>query len=186
MDSSRGEEQAESYLRVACCQIEPRVGSKDENVEKIKEFVEAGGTLITVNEASNFSLEELKLPLINVLKDLKPTDFLCPGSTLKVEIDRDSPLSYGIAEDGLIVFSGGPAFQMKQVPNNEDYRVIVSYPEERILKSGWLIGEKYLSRKAALVDARQGKGRVILYGFSPQLRGQTHATFKFLFNALWS
>ena len=160
-------------------------GIGKDGVEKIKEFVDAGGTLITVNEASNFALEELKLPLINVLKDLKPTDFFCPGSTLKVEIDTDSPMGYGIARNGHIVFSGGPAFQMKQVPNNEDYKVILSYPEEHILKSGWLIGEKYLSRRAALVDAKQGKGRVILYGFSPQLRGQTHATFKFLFNALW-
>jgi len=163
---------------------EYRSGIGKDGVEKVKEFVEAGGTLITLNEASNFALEELKLPIINVLKDLKSTDFFCPGSTLKVVVDRASPLAYGVQDNSLIVFSGGPAFQIKQVPNNEDFRAVINYPDDHMLQSGWLIGEKYLSRKAALVDGKQGKGRIILYGFSPQLRGQTHATFKFLFNAL--
>jgi len=30
-----------------------------------------------------------------------------------------------------------------------------------------------------------GKGRILLYGFSPQWRGQSHGTFKFLFNPLY-
>lgn len=163
---------------------EYRSGIGKEGVEKVKEFVETGGALITLNEASNFALEELKVPIANTLKDLKPTDFFCPGSTLKVEINSSSPLSYGIGENRLIVFSGGPAFQIKQGAENADYDVVVSYLDEHILQSGWLIGEKYLSRKASLVDMKQGKGRIVLFGFNPQFRGQTQATFKFLFNAL--
>ncbi|MEM2153147.1 MAG: hypothetical protein QW241_08560, partial [Candidatus Bathyarchaeia archaeon] len=57
-------------------------------------------------------------------------------------------------------------------------------PETDIMQSGWLIGEKYLSRKPALIDARQGKGRIILYAFKPQFRGQTLGTFKTIFNAI--
>ena len=165
---------------------EYRSGIGKEGVEKLKEFIESGGVVVTLNEASNFALEELDLPILNVLKDLKPPEFLCPGSTLRVEIDRNSPLAYGVAEDCLILFRGGPAFQVKQGAKNEDYKVVVSYPEEHILHSGWLMGEKYLSRKAALIDARKGKGRIVLFGFPPQFRAQTHATFKFLFNALMS
>ena len=52
------------------------------------------------------------------------------------------------------------------------------------MESGWLTGEKYLSHKAAIVEAKKGKGRVILYGFQPQMRAQPDATFKLLFNAL--
>jgi len=163
---------------------EYRSGIGKEGVEKVKEFVEAGGTLLLLNEASEFAIDELKLPIINVVKDLKPTEFFCPGSTLKVEIDTSSPLAYGVAGDTPILFWDGPAFSIKLVDNNEDFRVVARYPDERILQSGWLIGEKLLSRKAALIDAKLGEGRVILYGFRTQFRAQTHATFKFLFNAL--
>jgi len=163
---------------------EYRSGIKKEGVEKVKEFVEAGGTLITLNEASNFALEELKLPLANVLKDIKPTDFFCPGSTLKVKVDTCSSLAYGLPEDCLILFRGGLAFAVKPGESNENYKVVVNYPDERLLQSGWLIGEQHLSRKAAMIEAKQGKGRIILYGFSPQYRAQTHGTFKLFFNAL--
>jgi len=160
-------------------------GIKKEGVEKLKEFVEGGGTLITLNEASNFALEELKLPITNVLKDLKSTDFFCPGSTLNVEIDRSSPLAYGIPEDCFILFlRGSMAFEVKPGENNEYYKVVINFPDENILQSGWLIGEKYLSRRAALLDAKYGNGRIVLFGFPPQFRAETHATFKFLFNTL--
>ena len=55
-----------------------------------------------------------------------------------------------------------------------------------MLKSGWLIGERRLSNKAALIDAKHDKGRAILYGFLPQMRGITAATCKLLFNAFYS
>jgi len=163
---------------------EYRSGIGKDGVEKVKEFVEAGGTLLVLGEASNFAIEELKVPITNVLKDVKPTDFFCPGSTLKVKVDMTNPLTYGIPEDCLILFRGGLAFSVKQGERNEDYKVVVSYPDDHLLQSGWLIGEQYLSRKAALIEAKQGKGRIILYGFSPQYRAQMHGTFKFFFNAL--
>ena len=34
------------------------------------------------------------------------------------------------------------------------------------------------------LEARLGKGRVVLYGFPPQYRAQSDAAFKLLFNAL--
>ena len=73
---------------------------------------------------------------------------------------------------------------MKPGPSNEEAEVVLGYPEERIMESGWLIGEKHLSRRAALIETKLGEGRVILYGFSPQFRAQSDATFKLLFNAL--
>ena len=53
-----------------------------------------------------------------------------------------------------------------------------------VLASGWLLGEKYLHRKAAVVDAPVGSGHVILFGMRPQYRAQSYLTFKMFFNSL--
>jgi len=62
--------------------------------------------------------------------------------------------------------------------------VVVSYGERDILESGWLIGEEKLKRRAAMVVAQHGEGKVILIGFRPQHRAQTHGTYKLFFNSL--
>jgi hypothetical protein len=163
---------------------EYRSGIGEEGVKQLKEFVEDGGTLICLGEASGFAIDELKLPVVNTLADLKPKEFLCPGSTLHVNVNGESPLACGVSDDLLVIFRNNAAFEVKPGPSNEEMDVVLGYPDERIMESGWLIGEKYLSRKAALIDAKVGEGRVILYGFSPQFRAQSDATFKLLFNAL--
>ncbi len=164
---------------------EYRSGIGEEGVEKVKEFVENGGTLLLLNESCVFGMETLKLPLMNTVKDIKPDDFFCPGSLLKVWINPCSPLAYGVEEGTPILFWDSPVMAVKPHEDNQDFEVVVRYQDENILRSGWLIGEKNLGRKAALVDVKKGKGRVVLYGFRSQFRAQTHATFKFLFNALY-
>ena len=64
--------------------------------------------------------------------------------------------------------------------------VLASYPDEPrdVLLSGWINGADKLTRKAAAVAMTYGKGRIVLFGFHPQHRGQTHATFPMLFNAI--
>src|SRR5207244_11771116 len=75
-------------------------------------------------------------------------------------------------------------------PGGEMQRtVLMTYPEDSrdVLLSGWINGADKLTRKAAAVAMTYGKGRIVLFGFHPQHRGQTHATFPLLFNAIeWS
>ena len=67
-----------------------------------------------------------------------------------------------------------------------DVRIIARYPSDpkQILLSGWALGAEKIAGKAALVEVRMGKGKIILFGFRPQYRGQSLATFPLLFNAI--
>jgi hypothetical protein len=53
------------------------------------------------------------------------------------------------------------------------------------LRSGWARGQQHLSGGAAVIDAPVGRGRVLAFGPHVAFRGQSHATFKFLFNAIY-
>jgi hypothetical protein len=61
---------------------------------------------------------------------------------------------------------------------------VASYAEEGVLLRGWITGEKMIARKAAVIDAKYIKGRIVLIGFGCQHRAQTRGTYKFLLNAL--
>ncbi|MEW6128137.1 MAG: M14 family metallopeptidase [Acidobacteriota bacterium] len=63
-------------------------------------------------------------------------------------------------------------------------RVVARYVDGNPLRSGWLLGPQYIAGKNALVDVSLGKGRVVLFGFRPQHRGQTWGTFKLIFNSI--
>ena len=120
----------------------------------------------------------------NVLDGVDSKDFFCPGSTLHVTFDNTNPLAWGMPSDGLVMFWSNSAFEITPSRNNDRYETIARYVERDILQSGWLVGEEHLSKKAAMISAKVGDGRVVLVGFRTQHRAQTHGTFKLLFNAL--
>jgi hypothetical protein len=83
----------------------------------------------------------------------------------------------------------GIAFDTSLPPSDMQRWVLASYPEDArdILLSGWISGEERLTGKAAAVALTWGKGKIVLLGFRPQNRGQTHVTFPLVFNSLyWS
>jgi hypothetical protein len=164
---------------------EYQTGFGDEGTEAIKAFVHQGGTLVTLDQACDFAIEKLDLAVRDVLKDLDDQRFFCPGSTLRVLFDNRHPLAYGMPQEGLVLFWNSPAFAILPTPQNERCAVVASYPERGLLQSGWLVGEDVLRRKAALIEAGCGEGRVALVGFRAQHRAQTHGTFKVLCNSLF-
>jgi len=164
---------------------EYRSGIGNEGVEALKAFVQKGGTLVTLGQATGFAIEKFGLPIRNALANLSSKQFWCPGSTLKVKFENNHPLAYGMPSEGLVVFMGNsPAFEIIPTDYNERYEAIVTYADRDFLQSGWLIGEENLAKKAGMIAAKYGEGTVILIGFRTQHRAQTHATFKLLFNAL--
>ncbi len=163
---------------------EYRSGLGEDGTKALKEFVEKGGTLVTFGEAAQFAIENFGLNLRNVLQDLSTKEFFCPGSTLKARFANENPLAYGMPASGLVLFWEGPAFEITPSNDNDDYEIVATYGDRDILRSGWLVGEEHLSKKAAMVASKYGDGRVVLIGFRPQHRAQTHGTFKLLFNTL--
>ncbi len=154
-----------------------------EGVKSLREFVESGGTLITFNRASRFAISEFNLPVRDVTENLKRTEFYCPGSILRTELDTAHPLAANMPRDSIAWFENSPAFEV--APDAANVRIIARYPNNKgALLSGYLLGEQTLRGRAALIEVRIGKGRIILFGFRPQYRGQSLATYPLLFNAL--
>jgi glutamine amidotransferase-like uncharacterized protein len=87
--------------------------------------------------------------------------------------------------EGLALFvAGSQVYEVTSTDRSHDVEVIATYIDRDILQSGWLLGEQVIAKKAAAVTVKQGAGKVVLIGFRPQHRNQTHGTFKLVFNAL--
>lgn len=155
-----------------------------EGLNNLKTFVQEGGILITLDTAAEIVIGEFGLPVVNVVKDLKNTEFFCPGSILSAEVKTGEFLTYGIPPSMSIFFARSPAFKL--IPSFQiEGKVLVKYPSRHVLQSGWILGEKYINQQAALIDFPIEKGHIILIGFEAIQRAQAHGSFKFLFNAIY-
>jgi hypothetical protein len=151
--------------------------------QALRDFVDGGGTLIALNDACDFAIEALELPVSDVLAGVSPREFYAPGSIFRLRLDSEHPLANGMPEETIAWFESGPAFEVRDPARA---RVVARYPAAAadVLLSGWVLGAGQLAGKAALVEVRHGRGRVILFGFRPQYRGQSLATYPLLFNAI--
>jgi len=149
--------------------------------DALRQFASEGGTLIFLNRASEYATLHLGVAARNVVHGVPSTEYYSPGSILNARLDTHHPLAAGLPEDLAIWSEQSPAWDIQ---GETQESAPVRYPDANLLASGWLLGEKYLAGKAALVDARLGSGHVILFGMRPQYRAQSYQTFKLFFNAL--
>ncbi len=160
-----------------------------EGVKELRAFIMQGGTVVFLNRASEFAIDQLKLPVRNVVAGLPRTDFYVPGSILRLELDTGHPIAKNMPKDTIAWAENSPVFEVVQnatgdIPSS-NVRVVGWYPQDKDpLLSGWLLGGEKIKGKAALVEVTMGKGRVILFGFRPQYRAQSTATYPLFFNSL--
>jgi len=190
-------------------------GLGEQGVKALREFVEQGGTLVCLNRASDFAIEQFKLPLRDVVDGLPRTDFYVPGSILRIELDTSDPIAKGMPKESIAWVENSPVFEIAErsagilpaslhsrlsASGGQDsfalrahagmmpalqVKIIAWYPKDQDpLLSGWLLGGDRIKGKAALVEVGMGKGRIILFGFRPQYRGQSLATYPLFFNAI--
>lgn len=157
-------------------------GISSAGAENLKRFVEEGGTLICFDAACEFVIKQFNLPLRNALEGLRSSDFYCPGSIVSLDVDNTQAIAHGLPRSLNAYFINSSAFET----TDPKVTVIARYAKENVLRSGWLLGEDKLKGRIALASVPLGNGHVTLFGFRPQHRGQTWATFPLIWNAISS
>ncbi len=171
-----------------------------EGTLKLQKYVQNGGTLISFDKASNFVIDQFGLPLKSTTKGVESSKFFIPGSLISAEVSMKNLLTVGMSEEVSVSFSRSNAFDIIKKSNKGEggleYTVdkaptpavnkLVSYSKENILKSGYATNpKKYIGGKIAMASIADGKGQYIVFGFRPQFRGQSHATYKLIFNSIF-
>jgi hypothetical protein len=153
-----------------------------DDLKGFEAFVRAGGTVVCLNNASSFAIQQFKLPVTNVVAGLRAEEFFLRGSIVGVTTNPTHPITAGLPETAAVFDDSSPVFD-----THEGFAgtVLARYADTGSpLLSGYLIGETHLQGKAAALDVQLDQGHVILLGFRPQFRGQSFGTFKVLFNAV--
>jgi len=160
-------------------------GIGQDGLNNLREFTREGGTLIALNKTAASLIPLMSLPVQNAIDGFKSDKFFCSGALLRVNTEHaETPANFGVADEPVVMFQAGPVF--KPMPGFHG-AVLASYPKQtNHLESGLLLHPEAIEGKAAAVELAYGKGRILLYGFKPQFRGQSHATYKYLFNELYA
>jgi hypothetical protein len=153
-------------------------GLGEDGVASLKSFTENGGTIVTLNKASDVYASATG-EVIDALAKVSRRDFYIPGSILEVSVDTTNPVAFGSTPTVPIFFEQSPSFSVSGNAHS-----VAKYTSDNPLLSGWILGGKYLNGTSAIAEEPVGKGRIILFGFRPQYRAQSEVTYKFLFNAL--
>ena len=166
---------------------EYRGGIGLEGLTALQRFVREGGALIALDAASDLPVQYFPLAVRNTAGGERP--FWCPGSLLRYRADTANPLAFGMPEDVIGFSTGGRAFEIalgkEHNQGEQEITSALTYASKDLLASGWISGERVVLGKHALLQARYGKGRVVLFGLRPQFRGQPFGTFKLLLNAIY-
>jgi hypothetical protein len=152
-------------------------GLGERGAAALREFGAAGGTRVFLNRSTEYAIEHLGVKARNVTRGVSNSEFYSPGSLLKARLDARHPLAYGLPAEVTIWSEHSPAWETEEA-------AVARYPASGLLASGWLLGENRIAGRAAIVEARLGSGRAILFGLRPQYRAQSYQGFKLFFNAL--
>jgi hypothetical protein len=164
-----------------------------QTVPKLREFLENGGTVLTIGGATVLA-RHLGLPIEDHLVEAGPDGqprhlprekYYIPGSLLRVAVDNDQPVAWGMPEQATVMFDDSPVFRLGAGAEAAGIRRIAWFDTETPLRSGWAWGQQHLNGGAAIVSAPVGRGTLYLFGPEIAFRAQPHGTFRLLFNGLY-
>ncbi len=178
----------------------------NDQIDALQQWLEAGGTLITIRGATEWVVEE-GLVDDSALADADPSGVSSDttnaaverydygtaeeregaqrigGSIYEVDLDRTHPLAFGLTQDRFPVYRNHDIFLP---PTANPYSTVARYTEDPRL-SGY-VSEENLERiegsGSLLVDG-VGSGRVVLFVDNPNFRGMWYGTNRLFLNALF-
>ncbi len=162
-----------------------RGGIGEDGLEALRHFIDAGGTVIALGDATQLFIKHWPIPARNVVEGLEQDEFLIPGSILNIQADPTHPIAWGMPRQLYGYFGRNPVFTLTDRFESQAASIAVRYPNQDLRASGWVRGDDHITSRAAIVQLDlAGAGRILLMGIRPQHRAQPHATFKLFFNAL--
>jgi hypothetical protein len=152
--------------------------SPEKTMPQLKQFVESGGSIVTIGSSTAIA-DLLGVPAANAIGGLSRDKFYIPGSLMRARIDNTQPVAFGMPAEVDLFYDNSPVFK----PAGNAIKA-AWFAGPQTLTSGWALGQQHLDGMTAVAAANVGEGRVYVIGPEIAFRGEPHATFKLLFNAL--
>jgi hypothetical protein len=190
----------------------PAIGG--DMVRRLKDWMNAGGTLVTLGEASRWAARESvglldtrtelrggapeadappkprtdpsKIPL-DLAKAIEPVEErpdLVPGAILRVQLDTDHWLAAGTDGEIQAQVEGQRVFTPIALDKGRNVGVYAA--ADRLLASGvvWPESRDQLAQKAFLVHQPMGRGHVVSFAEDPNARAFAESTMQLFLNAV--
>lgn len=172
-------------------------------VSKIKQWVNAGGTLITLKTASEWAIRndlarEKIRPFLNkadstaLLKhgrinydERTSTEGakVTGGAIFEADIDVTHPIGYGFQKRKIALYRTNNTLLE---PSLNAYNTVVQYSTKPLL-SGYVHNHSLskIAGSAGVIATNDGTGRIVLFADNPNFRGVWYGTSKMFMNALF-
>ncbi|QQS48308.1 MAG: hypothetical protein IPM66_06620 [Acidobacteriota bacterium] len=154
-----------------------------EGVLEFQRFLEAGGLLVTLGQASFFPAEFGLTRTIDAGRT--SPQFYAPGPIVEAEIMQAShPLFYGYTANKIPVrYANGPLLSLPEKDRGSQVLMRFTGGDKAVL-SGLMRNPNEIRNRPAIVDVPVGRGRAILFATNPCYRWQNHGEFRMLFNGI--
>jgi hypothetical protein len=177
--------------------VSGRYPADKSSIEKIKSWIQNGGTLITLKTASEWAikskLSDAKLFAEDTTKIAKRTNYedaqntegarRIGGSIFQVDLDVTNPIGFGFNDRKIPVYRNGTTFIL---PNKNPYNTVAQYTSNPLIGGYFHKSNlKKIAGSAAIQVSAMGRGKVILFSDNPNFRGIWYGTNKLFLNALF-
>ena len=170
----------------------------EDEVKKIKKWVEEGNTLITIANGSSWAIksELINESLVESKKDsnysrkryVDSSEYIgrekIGGSILSIDLDLTHPISFGYNDNSIPVYKNNNVFVNK---TKDEYSSVGVYSDGFHIDG--FISESnrknFIPGAASIIISKIGAGRVVVFADNPNFRGTWYGTNKLFLNAIF-